>query len=131
MAYTPETRCRFSNRFIRPPGRVQNPPVRPDRNEVTAFLMKSGSEFKGELTIIAGTVGIAGAIFWMGVYLLGPLTLIPGAFAFLGMLWHYRSRINTFQELGQQVSGSLLLAAQTSLLIATAYEILPLVFRHV
>ncbi|GEM_PF-5716648 len=93
--------------------------------------MKSDSEFKQELIIIIGTVGIAGAIFWMGAYLLGPLTLIPGAFVLFALLWHYRSRINTFQELGHRLSGSLLLAAQTSLLVATAYEILPLVFRHI
>lgn len=84
-----------------------------------------------ETVILTGTGGIAGVLFWMGIYLAGPISIIPGAVALLVALALFRRRMTDGQALAERTMMACLLAAQVSLLAAVCIEVLPVVFEHV
>lgn len=86
---------------------------------------------RSTLVIVAGTLMFSGAIFWMSTYLLGPVSLVPGAFVLGFLLWHYRKHLSTPTAYAEHYSYALLLSSQVALLIAVVYEILPLVLKHI
>lgn len=86
---------------------------------------------KSKIFIVIGTLMFAGAIFWMSTYLLGPVSLIPGAFVLAFLLWHYRKKVPSPAAYAEHYSYALLLSSQVTLLIAVVYEILPLVVKHI
>lgn len=78
-----------------------------------------------EVVIVAGTAILSGALFWMAVYLGGPITMFPGAailFAFIA--WSAR-KMTTLRLVGERVAMACLLAAQASLFTAIILVVLP------
>jgi hypothetical protein len=82
-------------------------------------------EIAREIVIVAGTAGLSGTLFWMSVYLAGPIAIVPGAgVLFLALSWFAR-RMTTPQLVAERTVVACLLAAQASLLTAVILEVLP------
>lgn len=87
-------------------------------------------EIGRDTVILLGTSGMAGALFWMAVYLAGPLPLLPGAVALvLALAWLTRHADHGV-ALAERAALAGLLAAQASLLAAIVVHVLPVVARH-
>lgn len=88
-------------------------------------------EIGRETVILLGTSGVAGALFWMAVYLAGPIPLLPGAVVLgLALAWVTRHAGHSV-VLAERAALAFLVAAQASLLAAVILHVLPVVVRHV
>ncbi len=92
--------------------------------------MVSGKDLAREAVILVGTAGISGAIFWMAVFLAGPIVILAGAAVlFVGMAWFTRG-VDDAIALSERIALACLVAAQSSLLTGVLVTVFPVITRH-
>lgn len=91
----------------------------------------TGKDIAREAVIVLGTGAVSGAIFWMGVYLAGPIAILPGAGALFLALASFQRRMSNARLVAERGALACLLAAQTTLLAAVCIEMLPVVARNI
>lgn len=82
-------------------------------------------EFAREAVIVAGTGALSGALFWMAVFLAGPIVVLPGAGVLLVALIWFARKMKTAQLVAERTAMACLFAAQASLFVAVVMEVLP------
>lgn len=88
-------------------------------------------EIARESVIVGGTVALSGALFWMAIFLAGPIPVFPGAgVLLLALAWSLR-RMTSGWRLAERAAVACLFAAQASLLTAVILKVLPAFVRGV
>ena len=82
------------------------------------------------IIIISGTAAIAALLFWMALYVLGPLVLVVNVAALaVAIAWLTRHAMNGW-ILAERVLIASLVAGQAGLIVAVLVRVAPVVAKH-
>ncbi len=84
----------------------------------------------GKLIVVGGTGATAALLFWMAIYMVGPLVLVANVIALgIGIAWLTR-RIEDGWALVERTLVACIVAGQAGLIVAMLIRVAPVVAKH-